>query len=59
MEAGSMTVTVELVKRPAWQRVLRFPFVCRKHYLVFRRTDGRIVSLYGAWLMAGLTVKVG
>lgn len=52
-------IHVLLVRRPLWKRVLRFPFVWHQHYGVLRRsTDSRLLALYGAWLMAGLTVTV-
>jgi hypothetical protein len=51
-------VSLVLKRRPLWQRVLRFPFTCRRNYKIMRsHQTSRIVALYGAWLLAGLTLK--
>lgn len=53
---GEIIVT----RRPLWRRVLRFPFVCRGHYRVMRRHGvGRLLAMYGAWMLAGQSLGLG
>jgi hypothetical protein len=59
MPPRTSTLTLTFSQRPLWQRVLRFPFVGYRHYVILRQTNGRIVSAYGAWLLAGVVVRPG
>ena len=57
MAIGSITVDIRY--RPFWIRILRFPFVWRRHFLVFRRDrTGIFWSLYGAWYLAGISLHM-
>jgi hypothetical protein len=53
-----LTATVTVQKRGVLGRLIRLPQAFWRHYRVARRANGRIVSAYVAWLMAGLIIKV-
>jgi hypothetical protein len=56
---GELTATVEVRKRGFFGTLVQVPKVFRQHYRVMRRHDnGRLVSIYGAWLLARLIVTV-
>jgi hypothetical protein len=53
-----ITVEVYLNRRPFWQVLLRLPKSIKEHYKIFRRSNGVMQSLYGAYLMAGISLRV-
>jgi hypothetical protein len=59
MDVGTLTVNIEVKQRSMVSRLARLPRVFWGHYKIMRRGNGRIVSAYGAWLLAGLIVKIG
>lgn len=57
MASLSLTVTLEVKRRSFVGRLRRLPWAFRQHYAIFRRSNGRLVSAYGAWLMAGVLIS--
>lgn len=53
-----VTATVIVERRSFWSRLVRLPGVFRAHYRILRCTNGRIVSVYAAWLFAGMLLRV-
>jgi hypothetical protein len=58
MDIGTLTVNIEVKQRSMVSRLARLPRVFWGHYKIMRRGNGRIVSAYGAWLLAGLILTV-
>jgi hypothetical protein len=50
-------ITIEIKERPLWKRFILFPHMMKEHYKIFRRRLGVLESIYGAWTMAGMTIK--
>jgi hypothetical protein len=51
-----LTITVIVKRRSLLGRLRRLPRAFRQHYRVFRGAHGRLVSAYGAWVMAGFLI---
>lgn len=60
MNIGELTVDVELKRRSLVSRIVRFPFVFKKHYDTMRKHgNGVILSLCASWLLSGHVVVIG
>jgi hypothetical protein len=53
----TLKVSIACKRRSLLSRLFILPFVFRRHYAIARKHEGRIVSAYAAWLMAGLIIR--
>lgn len=52
----SIELVIEIRRKPFWKILLNYPSALRKHYRIFRKSLSVWESLYGACLMAGLSL---
>ena len=57
MTPTEQTIIIKLKRRSFVGRVAYLPKAFREHYKIFRRKNGVLPSLRGAWIMSGLLIK--
>jgi len=55
----SIQLIVEIRRKPFWKILINFPKAMKLHYKIFRRHLPIYKAVYGAWLMAGVSLRVG
>lgn len=58
MSINDLKAVIKVKRRSLPASLMQLPRVYRRHYRELRRTNGRAVSAYGAWVLARLVVTV-